>query len=199
MTFGRESQPLVAELAAAIVRDLAVEGPVRGTLMRSGAPLGSPDRGEPTGGSVLLSGDAESWQMTVDGFRWGLQPRLIATADELRVEVLSAGEPRPPRDDAESQDLAALGVLWLLDPRTVVGRAIERQVSGTFELGQLACFVDLRDLRVPGAFLDWIGASAAVRLVQITFEGGRPVEMRQQDLPPYQGNVIVETLSAERG
>jgi len=192
MTFGREPTPVSAEAARDRILHLTDDGQVRAVVTRT---IGTVNLRESPGASVWLDRGTEGWSMTVLGFGWGVQPTIAVLGDGISV-TLRDDEERvvEPQDETDTLDLAALGVFSLLDPRTVVSRAISTEPSGTFEEGRLDCVVDLRTLELPPGYLRFLGRPATFHPVRLLFRGGTLVEMRQRDLPPAVDSEIIESF-----
>jgi hypothetical protein len=163
MTLEGDRQALTVDTARAYLITWALRTHVTGVIFRSSALTPA----TPTGGSLELSGGDKGWAMALDGFRWGLRPTIVADGETLEPRVLDAeGTEVSAENEAERADIESLRAFALLDPRTVLARASEARASGSFEGGAIDCVIDLRDLALPDALLQWLGRSASYHAVR---------------------------------
>lgn len=167
--------------------DFARDNPRIGKIYRLRSTEHSFEPKHATGGQVLLTDSDGVWRTEIEGFRPGITPIVMSSADSLAVSVLQNGEPVASR--TRDASVEALRIYSLLDPRIVLSRS--RSTTQLPDRDILVCEVFLEDLGLPREYLTWLGQTEMVRTVRLVYSGIVPLTLWQADVPPQTKDTIV--------
>jgi hypothetical protein len=159
------------------------QGPRKGEIFRLTGNATELTAETATGGLAIADSASHAWRLQVEGFRPNLRPIIVASERNLEISIAVDGSVVETAHD--DPDVQALRVLALLDPRIVLSRANEVRL----EPSAIEVLLDLRQLGLPGEYLEWLGPDQMERRVRVIYEGDG-VAVSQLDVPPQERDTI---------
>jgi len=180
-----------------VVENFARAGKVQALLMRVEHPDSDP---APTGVSAVFGESEDGLYLELSGLNGELPAtlRILKSGAISTVQARSDEEPSGWDDlDNEDDDVRALLVFSLLDPRLVVANMDHDRVEytyanhGKWTSASVHVHLDNWEPKLPEKFVKWLHYDAFDRVITLDIENDRLVRTVQADLPPWRADMII--------